>query len=97
MPRECGESLFATRAPPMPPSTLTSAAEAFWQHTPTAPGSICLAAMMGDLCVLAWARRRALALPTKSAMRRRLRSKASRSMTSAAVSTSAKPCRRQAV
>ena len=42
----------------MPPSTITSASDTFWQHTPTAPSAICFAAMTGDLWVLAWARRR---------------------------------------
>ena len=36
----------------MPPATITSASDTFWQHTPTAPNAICLAAMIGDLCVL---------------------------------------------
>ena len=71
----------------MPPATITSASDTFWQHTPTAPNAICLAATIGDLCVLACGRRRTPALRTKFAMRSRLRSKASRSMRSAGVST----------
>src|SRR5262245_8406779 len=73
----------------MPPSTIASASDTFWQHTPTAPSATCFAAMTGDLCVLACARSRTPARPTKSAIRLRLRSKASRSIRSAGVSISA--------
>src|SRR5262245_13087852 len=80
---------LVTSTSPMPPSTITSASDTFWQHTPTAPSATCLAAMSGDLWVLAFARSRTPAAAAKSARRLRLRSKASRSMTRAGVSTCA--------
>ena len=80
-----------TSTSPMPPATIASASETFWQHTPTAPpSSIWMRAMSADLWVLAWARWRTPILPAKSRMRLTLRSKASRSMISAGVWTSSR-------
>ena len=70
-----------------PPRTMTSASETFWQQTPTAPCAIWRKAMTGLLWVLAWARKRTPAVCVASAMRFKLRSKASRSTSSAGVST----------
>ena len=80
---------FDTYTSGTPPSTIASASDTFWQHSPTAPSAICLSPITGDLCVLACGRRRTPAFDTASAMRFRLRSNASRSMTSAGVSISA--------
>ncbi len=81
---------LVTSTSPMPASTIVSASDTFWQHTPTAPSAICRLATWGDLCVLACGRRRTPALRAKSAMRWRLPSNASRSISRAGVSTSAR-------
>src|SRR6266542_3475762 len=78
-----------TSSGPIPASAMTSATPSFAQHIPIAPRSSWRRATSGDLCVFAWGR---IALPVErenAAIRSRLRSKASRSMTSAGVSTSA--------
>src|SRR5438270_86671 len=69
---------------------MASASLTFWQQTPTAPSSICFSAMTGHLCVLACGLRRTLLPFTRSASRRRLLSKASRSTMNARVSTSSR-------
>jgi hypothetical protein len=78
-----------TRMSGMPSAARISASDTFWQQTPTAPCSIWMRAMVELLCVLACGRSRTPAFPVASAMRRRLRSKASRSITKAGVSISA--------
>ncbi len=81
---------LVTSTSPTPPSTRASASDTFWQHTPTAPNAIWRLAISGDLCVLACGRTRMPALRAKSAMRLRLPSNASRSISSAGVSTCAR-------
>src|SRR5512143_103814 len=72
----------------IPAATKASASPTFWQQTPAAPRSICSSAIAGHLCDLACGRS---AMPepwVAFAIRSRLRSNASRSTTSAGVSTS---------
>jgi len=47
-----------TSTSPMPPSTMASASDTFWQHTPTAPIAIWRFATSGHLFVLACGRTR---------------------------------------
>ena len=77
-----------TSTSPMPPATITSASDTFWQHTPTAPSAICLRGDDRATCAswhAAAAARRPCARSRPCAAR--LRSKASRSIRSAGVST----------
>ena len=72
----------------MPPQANASASATFCTHCPTAPRAICSLAITGDLWVLACARSFAPVGASNSAMWSRLASKASRSISSAGVSTS---------
>src|SRR2546421_9752515 len=72
----------------MPPSTIASASETFWQQTPIAPAATWRFAISGHLWVLAWARTRT-SWPRREFPRvLRFFSKLSRSTSSAGVSTS---------
>src|SRR5476649_1537115 len=77
-----------TRMSGTPPQARASASATFWTHWPTAPRAICSFAMTADLWVLAWARSRAPVGASNPAMRSRLYSKASRSISRAGVSIS---------
>ena len=72
----------------MPPQASTSASATFCTQFPTAPRAICSLAMIGDLCVLAWARSLAPVGASMAAMVSRFDSNASRSIRRAGVSTS---------
>src|SRR5262249_15133849 len=74
----------------MPPSTIASASDTFWQQTPIAPAAIWRLPISGHLCVFAWARTRTPLPATAFCRTCRLRSNASRSRTSAGVSTSSR-------
>ena len=70
----------------MPAMASASASLVFCTQTPTAPAAICSRAIAAHLCILACGRRRTPCRRAKVAMAARLRSIASRSMTSAGVS-----------
>ncbi len=72
----------------MPPQASTSASATFCTHCPTAPRAICNFAITGDLWVLAWARSFTPVGASNAAMRSRLASNASRSISNAGVSMS---------
>ena len=72
----------------MPPQASASASPTFCTHWPMAPRAIWRRAMTGDLWVLAWARSLAPVGASSAAMRSRLYSNASRSMSRAGVSIS---------
>ena len=70
----------------MPAAASASASLVFCTQTPTAPAAICRRAMVAHLCIFACGRRRTPWLRANAAMVARLRSIASRSITSAGVS-----------
>ena len=72
-----------------PPSTSATASFTFWLHTPTAPWAICSRARLGHLWLLACGRGTARVPAVISCSLAMLRSAASRSNSSAGVSTSA--------
>jgi hypothetical protein len=80
-----------TRTSVIPPSTIASASDTFWQHRPTAPSAIWRLPTCGHLWVLACGRMRRRP-PTAFFSVRRFFSNASRSSTSAGVSTSSSRC-----
>src|SRR6185437_8642744 len=84
----CGEVICT---PGTPPATITSASPSVAQQMPSAPAAACISAMRRDLCVLACGRSATPTARACSAMAARLRSSASRSISSAGVSSSARP------